>query len=153
MGAGTKVNSKKEKAVGFDYLGTVAFRFYQRCTTCSTQFTFRTDPQHACYVPESGITASFNPQLEAALQVDDEPPKTPFCALERLETTLAKSKRAMDADEQVADLIERSRVRERLVARTVASSQSHEAQEERLFEEDSRLLFAAASTKCRRIVD
>uniref|UniRef100_A0A0D3EQP0 Splicing factor YJU2 n=1 Tax=Oryza barthii TaxID=65489 RepID=A0A0D3EQP0_9ORYZ len=53
IGRGTKFNSRKEDVAGERYLGAVqVFRFYIRCSRCSAEIVFRTDPASAGYALE-----------------------------------------------------------------------------------------------------
>jgi hypothetical protein len=106
MGAGTKVNSMKEKALGFEYLGIPSFRFYQRCKGCHAEFTFRTDPQHSCYVPEAGVTASYNPQLERAEAEQIQQVPVPQSAMEELEARVLRAKRELEQEDRLEKLLE-----------------------------------------------
>ncbi|KAF0916374.1 hypothetical protein E2562_005969 [Oryza meyeriana var. granulata] len=72
IGRGTKFNSRKEDVAGERYLGTIqVFRFYIRCSRCSAEIVFKTDPRNAGYVLESGATRpSYEPremEVDAAL--------------------------------------------------------------------------------------
>jgi len=51
---GKKFNARKETALGEDYLGFKIYRFYVRCTRCSNEITFKTDPKRSDYVTELG---------------------------------------------------------------------------------------------------
>ncbi|CAO2203862.1 unnamed protein product [Urochloa humidicola] len=59
LGRGTKFNARKEDAAGERYLGAIqVFRFYIRCSRCSAEIAFKTDPRNSDYAVESGATRS-----------------------------------------------------------------------------------------------
>lgn len=43
---GKKFNARKEIIWGEEYYGIKVFRFYIKCTRCSAEITFRTDPKN-----------------------------------------------------------------------------------------------------------
>ena len=61
---GTKFNSRKEDAVGEEYLGLQIFRFFFRCNRCSQEISMKTDPKNSDYVVESGASRNFEPWRE-----------------------------------------------------------------------------------------
>eukprot|EP01118_Nematostelium_gracile_P005271 TRINITY_DN1655_c0_g1_i1.p1 TRINITY_DN1655_c0_g1~~TRINITY_DN1655_c0_g1_i1.p1 ORF type:complete len:278 (-),score=93.11 TRINITY_DN1655_c0_g1_i1:39-872(-) len=58
---GKKFNSKKETVMGEEYLGIKIYRFYMRCTNCSSEFTIKTDPENSDYVADAGCSRNFEP--------------------------------------------------------------------------------------------
>ncbi|EJT45513.1 hypothetical protein A1Q1_05959 [Trichosporon asahii var. asahii CBS 2479] len=59
---GRKFNARKETAEGEEYLGVKVFRFYIKCTLCSQEITFKTDPKNADFTPEHGATLGDDPE-------------------------------------------------------------------------------------------
>lgn len=56
---GKKFNSKKEDCKGEDYMGIRRFRFYIKCSVCSAEISFKTDPKNSDYECESGASRNF----------------------------------------------------------------------------------------------
>ena len=54
------------------YYDIKIIRFYIKCTRCSAQLTFRTDPKHNDYEAEEGIRRNFEPWREAKLAEETE---------------------------------------------------------------------------------
>jgi hypothetical protein len=58
---GRKFNARKETPEGERYLGIQIYRFYIRCTRCSAEITFRTDPKNQDYAVERGAKRNTEP--------------------------------------------------------------------------------------------
>ncbi|KAG0487652.1 hypothetical protein HPP92_009747 [Vanilla planifolia] len=97
---GTKFNSRKEDAIGETYLGIQIFRFYFKCTKCSAEITFKTDPQNSDYIVESGASRNFEPwrDEEEAFEKEKKKRETEEMgdAMKSLENRALDSKQDMD---------------------------------------------------------
>lgn len=69
MYAGKKFNSKKEMTTE-DYMGIKRIRFYIKCTSCSAEITFMTDPKNSDYTCESGASRNFELWRDTASHVE-----------------------------------------------------------------------------------
>ncbi|TKW15814.1 hypothetical protein SEVIR_5G215000v4 [Setaria viridis] len=96
---GTKLNSRKEDVVGEMYLGIQIFRFYFKCTKCSAEITFKTDPQNSDYTVESGASRNFEPWGEQDEAADKEKRKRD--AEEMGDAMKALENRAMDSKQDM----------------------------------------------------
>ncbi|KAL2134257.1 hypothetical protein VTI74DRAFT_690 [Chaetomium olivicolor] len=87
MYRGRKFNARKETPPGEKYLGIQLYRFYIRCTRCSAEIVFRTDPKNQDYVVERGAKRNTEPWkrgLEGEMEETDEQ------RLDRLEREMAE---------------------------------------------------------------
>ncbi|EJU05677.1 DUF572-domain-containing protein [Dacryopinax primogenitus] len=120
---GKKFNARKETVEGEDYYGIKIFRFYIKCTLCSAEITFKTDPKNTDYTAEHGASRNFEPwREEKAIEEEDrlakleEEENNPMKALEN--RTL-DSKREMDILDALGDIRARNARNERVSAREV----------------------------------
>lgn len=145
---GTKFNSRKEDVVGDTYLGIQIFRFYFKCTKCSAEITFKTDPQNSDYIVESGASRNFEP-WRAEDEVTEEEKKKRNAeemgdAMKSLENRTLDSKREMDI---LATLDEMKSMKSRHATVSVdamleALQRSNEQKERKLEEEEEAYIRA-----------
>ncbi|KAK3491439.1 CWC16 protein [Neurospora crassa] len=103
MYKGRKFNARKETPVDERYLGIQIYRFYIRCTRCSAEIVFRTDPKNQDYAVEKGAKRNTEPWrrgLEGELEETDEQ------RLDRIEREMA------DENGEIAQAEERNAMAE-----------------------------------------
>ncbi|TFK97105.1 hypothetical protein BDV98DRAFT_607882 [Pterulicium gracile] len=115
---GKKFNARKETVEDEDYHGIKIFRFYIKCTLCSAEITFKTDPKNTDYLAEHGASRNFEPWREEAA-VDEEERLAKFEAEENdpmkvLENRTQDSKREMDILDALQDIRARNARNERV---------------------------------------
>jgi len=115
---GKKFNARKETVEGEDYYGIKIFRFYIKCTLCSAEITFKTDPKNTDYSAEHGASRNFEPwREEQAVEEEDrlakmeEEENDPMKALEN---RTVDSKREMDVLDALHDIRARNARNERV---------------------------------------
>lgn len=113
---GRKFNARKETPESEKYLGIQIFRFYIRCTRCSSEITFKTDPKNQDYTCERGAKRNTEPwrkveneneteeQSLDRIQQEEEEERN---AMEELEAKTIDAKRDM----AVADALDEIRTR------------------------------------------
>ncbi|CAK7563441.1 MAG: Pre-mRNA-splicing factor cwf16 [Sporothrix epigloea] len=71
---GRKFNARKETPLDERYLGIQIYRFYIRCTRCSGEIIFRTDPKNQDYTVVSGAKRNVEPwrQPEEVDETDEQ---------------------------------------------------------------------------------
>ncbi|XP_028073123.1 splicing factor YJU2-like isoform X2 [Camellia sinensis] len=144
------------------YLGIQIFRFYFKCTKCSSELTIKTDPQNSNYVVELGASRNFEPWRAKDEEADKENQKRETeemgDAMKSLENRTLDSKREMDI---LAALDEVKSMRSRQATIRVDAMleilrHSAEEKEKKLEEEDEALiksLFGAPREVVCRIDD
>ncbi|KAG6891143.1 protein CWC16 [Termitomyces sp. T32_za158] len=149
---GKKFNARKETVEGEDYYGIKIFRFYIKCTLCSAEITFKTDPKNTDYSAEHGASRNFEPwREEKAVEEEDrlakleEEENNPMKALENRTTD---SKREMDILDALQDIRARNARNERVGNSVDLLAQlgmeeveiAEDAERRRLEEEDEMLV-------------
>ncbi|CAK3839904.1 Pre-mRNA-splicing factor cwf16 [Lecanosticta acicola] len=162
---GRKFNARKE-TTDEKYYAISIFRFYIRCTRCSAEITFKTDPKNMDYTCEKGAKRNFEPWREAKLAEETEEERLDRIAREEEERDAMKDleKKTMDAKTEMAiadaldDVRHRNAARERAIKDGVGVAEVQEVKddeaerEEREIEEQARLAFQAGTgDKVRRL--
>lgn len=155
---GKKFNARKETVDGEDYYGIKIFRFYIKCTLCSAEITFKTDPKNTDYSAEHGASRNFEPWREervveeedrlARLEEEENNP------MKALENRTVDAKREMDILDALQDIRARNARNERvgqasdLVSRmTGEEEETEEEKERRLAEEEDEMLVREVFSK------
>jgi hypothetical protein len=94
---GRKFNARKETTEE-KYYNITIFRFYIRCTRCSGEITFKTDPKNMDYECEKGAKRNFEPWREAKLAEETEEER-----LDRLEKEEAERDAMKELETKVLD--------------------------------------------------
>lgn len=94
---GRKFNARKE-TTDEKYYNIAIFRFYIRCTRCSGEITFKTDPKNMDYECERGAKRNFEPWREAKLAEETEEER-----LDRLEQEEAERDAMKELESKVLD--------------------------------------------------
>lgn len=155
---GKKFNARKETVDGEDYYGIKIFRFYIKCTLCSAEITFKTDPKNTDYSAEHGASRNFEPwREEKAVEEEDrlakleEEENNPMKALEN---RTVDSKREMDILDALQDIRARNARNERVGHSTDLLDKIHmeeieteEDRERRLLEEEDEKLVREVFSK------
>ncbi|KAM7255686.1 hypothetical protein ACFE04_008584 [Oxalis oulophora] len=153
---GTKFNSRKED-VGETYLGIQIFRFYFKCTKCSSELAIKTDPQNSDYVVESGASRNYEPWRAKDEESDTAKRKRDSeelgDAMKALENRTLDSKREMD---NLAALDEMKSMKSRHATVSLddmlAALQNTSADEEKRLEEEDEILIKSIFSKPKEII-
>jgi len=94
---GRKFNARKE-TTDQKYYNIAIFRFYIRCTRCSGEITFKTDPKNMDYECERGAKRNFEPWREAKLNEETEEER-----LDRIEREEAERDAMKELETKVID--------------------------------------------------
>ena len=156
---GRKFNARKE-TTDEKYYAITIYRFYIRCTRCSAEITFKTDPKNMDYECERGAKRNFEPWREAKLAEETEEERLDRLEKEEAERDVMKEleQKTMDAKTEMAiadaldDVRTRNAQRERagvdgaisgVAERSVKDEEAERL--EREIEEQARLAFQSAT--------
>ncbi|WFD29808.1 Pre-mRNA-splicing factor cwf16 [Malassezia sp. CBS 17886] len=126
---GKKFNARKETVKGEDYYGIKIFRFYIKCTRCSSEITFKTDPKNTDYAAEHGASRNFEPWRDPdadrekdILELDEERADEELDPMKALEQRTLDSQREMEILDALEDIRTRNARMERVDSDTVLHS-------------------------------
>ena len=149
---GRKFNARKE-TTDEKYYAIAIYRFYIRCTRCSAEITFKTDPKEMDYTCEKGAKRNFEPWRTAGaetgkMETEEErldrleaEEAAQGGAMEQLEAKVVDAKREMD----IADALDEIRTRNARIQRAEgraevdAALEIAEAKKKRAEEEKRRI--------------
>ncbi|KAK0934358.1 Pre-mRNA-splicing factor cwf16 [Friedmanniomyces endolithicus] len=163
---GRKFNARKE-TTDEKYYAITIYRFYIRCTRCSAEITFKTDPKHMDYECEKGAKRNFEVWRERVLgeETDEE-------RLDRLEREESERDKMVELERKtddartemaVADALDERRMvnarRERadvegaavVGVREVEGGGERERVEKEIEEEARRAFMSATGERVRRL--
>lgn len=163
---GRKFNARKETTEE-RYYAIPIYRFYIRCTRCSAEITFKTDPKNMDYTCEKGAKRNFEPWREQSGKEETEEERLDRLereeeeknAMVELETKTLDAKREM----QIADALDEIRTRNARIERgegvvdAVGLRTAEDEERERIEKEDEeaakRAFTTEAGEKVRRLGD
>lgn len=168
---GRKFNARKE-TTDEKYFSIAIYRFYIRCTRCSGEITFKTDPKNMDYQCEGGAKRNFEVWRQKDPNATDDDKETEEERLERLEreeeergamanleTKVLDAKREMEIADALDEIRTRNARNERARGRDVGvpDKDEKELEKERIAREDDEIARRAFMTdggeRVRRIGD
>ena len=155
---GRKFNARKE-TTDEKYYAISIFRFYIRCTRCSAEITFKTDPKNMDYTCERGAKRNFEVWRESKLAEETEEEMLDRMEKEESERDAMKEleKKTLDAKTEmaIADALDEVRMRnahreradvEGAVSGVAVDRRDSEAERvEREIEEQARMAFQSGT--------
>jgi hypothetical protein len=106
---GKKFNSRMEEVPEDKYLSIRVWRFYFKCTNCSAECSFKTDPKNSDYIAEYGASRNHEPWREkkeveeANKREKDEEEKD---VMRKMENRTEASKRELDIMDAIEEIRE-----------------------------------------------
>jgi hypothetical protein len=161
MYRGKKFNSKKEDIKDDDYMGIRKIRFYIKCSVCSAEITFKTDPKNSDYECESGASRNFELWRDNETTMEEEAnqreEEDKYDAMKALENRTMDNKVEMDILDALDEIksinsrhrkVDTDKVLETIAAKYSTSAQSTEIA---LSEEDEKILKAIKARQSEKI--
>ena len=157
---GRKFNARKE-TTDEKYYAITIFRFYIRCTRCSAEITFKTNPKEMDYTCERGAKRNFEPWRVSgeSNKVETEEERLDRLeaeeaaqggAMEQLEAKVVDAKREMD----IADALDEIRTRNARIQRAEGKDEidtaAQLAQEKQQREDEEKRKIEAADAEAAR---
>jgi hypothetical protein len=154
MYRGKKFNSKTERIQDDDYLGIKKIRFYIKCSVCSAEITFKTDPKNADYECESGASRNFELWRDTQGDMDEESKarqEEELDAMKALENKTMDNKVEMDILDALDEIkainqrhhtVDTDKVLNAINQKSSSSQVAAPAEEEKLSAEDEAILKA-----------
>lgn len=157
---GRKFNARKE-TTDEKYFSIAIYRFYIRCTRCSAEITFKTDPKNMDYECEKGAKRNFevwrqNPEDGNGGEVETEQERldrleaeeAEMGVMENLETKVVDAKREMEIADALDEIRTRNARNERAGKKGDVEDLAKQAEEER--EAEKRRIEAEDEAAVRR---
>lgn len=112
---GRKFNARKETPEDEKYLGIQIFRFYIRCTRCSSEITFKTDPKNQDYTCERGAKRNTEPWRKVGDEAETDEQRLDRLEMEEEERNAMQELEAKTVDAKremaIADALDEIRTR------------------------------------------
>lgn len=163
LGRGKKFNSRKEMCVGEDYMGIKRIRFVIKCSVCSAEISFKTDPKNTDYECEYGAVRNFelwkdneaNVMEEEMRKAEDE-----IDSMKSLESRTLDSKLEMDVLDALDEIKAMNQRHERVDIEDILEKRAQEEEEKKKkqlssLDDDETILKSVkfASSKPKRGLD
>jgi hypothetical protein len=134
MGRGKKFNSRKEICAGEDYMGIKRIRFVIKCSVCSAEISFKTDPKNTDYECEYGAMRNFELWKDNAANTEEEDKKKAedeIDSMRSLESRTLDSKLEMDVLDALDEIKAINQRHERVDIEGILDKRAQEEEEKR----------------------
>jgi hypothetical protein len=135
LGRGKKFNSRKEMCVGEDYMGIKRIRFVIKCSVCSAEISFKTDPKNTDYECEYGAMRNFELWKDNEANADEEEKRKAedeIDSMKSLESRTLDSKLEMDVLDALDEIKAINQRHERVDIEGILEKRAQEEEEQRM---------------------